>query len=134
MSVRYEGAYMFETGPDGMVFLADIFKNQGFFHVVVRVMGWKQAAKKYRVELRISSNKSSVSLTHSGPVFPIGYSFVNATKEKNSFKISCSKFASFNKGKAYFGKNNLDKNGETVLPLSVKIKKKNLGVSTDYTL
>ena len=38
-SPGYEDAYMFETGPDGMVFLADIFKNQGFFHVVVRVMG-----------------------------------------------------------------------------------------------
>ena len=131
MSVRYEGAYMFETGPDGMVFLADIFKNQGFFHVVVRVMGWKQAAKKYRVELRISSNKSSVSNTHSGPVFPIEYSRFKATDDKESFEISCPKFAFFNHGKEYFGKHNKDKNGDIVLPVSVKIEKKKLGVSTD---
>ena len=131
MSVRYEGAYMFETGPDGMVFLADIFKNQGFFHVVVRVMGWKQAAKKYRVELRISSNKSSVSNTHSGPVFPIDYSRFDITDDKECFEISFPKFAFFNHGMEYFGKHNKDKNGDIVLPVSVKIEKKKLGVSTD---
>ena len=42
-----------------------------------------------------------------------------------------SKFAFFNHGKEYFGKHNKDKNGEYVLPLSVKIEKKKLGLPTD---
>ena len=92
-------------------------------------MGGKQGAKKYRVELRVTSNKSSVSLTHNGPVFPIEY--LDAPEDKESFKISWSKFAFFNYGKEYFGKHNSDKNGEIVLPLSVKIEKKKLGISTD---
>ena len=136
--IGYKDAFMIENGPDGLVFLTDVIRDKngilddGHFHIVVRVMGGKQVAKKYRVELRVSSNKSSVSLTHSGgPVFPIDYSKIDATDVKESFEISCPKFAFFNHGKEYFGKHNEDKNGEIVLPVSVKIEKKKLGVSTD---
>ena len=94
-------------------------------------MGGKQVAKKYRVELRVSSNKNSVSHTYSGPVFPIEYGIDGATKDKESFEISCPKFAFFNHGQEYFGKHNEDKNGEIVLPVTVKIEKKMLGVSPD---
>ena len=97
----------------------------------MRVIGGKQVVKKYRVELRVSSKKSSVSLTHSGPVFPIDYFPSAAAKDKESFEISCSKFAFFNHGKDYFGDHNKDKNGEIVLPLSVKIEKKELDLPTD---
>ena len=136
-SIHYKGAYMFETGPDGLVFITDIMQDknsileEGHFRIAVRVIGGYQVAKKYRVELRVSSNKSSVSLTHSGPVFPIEYTDVEATKDEESFEISCSKFAFFNHRKEYFGKHNKDKSGYIVLPVSVKIEKKKLGVSTD---
>ena len=132
-SVGYMDAYMYEIGPDGLVFLTDIihYKAEGFFGIAVRVMGGKQVSKKYRVEMRVSSNKSSASLSHSGPVYPIEYSQFDATRDKESFEISASKFAFFNNGKKYFGKHNEDKNGEIVLPLSVKIEKKKLGLATD---
>ena len=42
-----------------------------------------------------------------------------------------SKFAFFNHGKEYFGNHNKDENGEIVLPLSVKIERKKLGLPTD---
>ena len=122
---------MFETGPDGLVFITDVVLYDCVFDITVRVMGGKQGAKKYRVELRVSSDESSVSLTHSGPVFPIEYTDVEATKDEESFEISCSKFAFFNHRKEYFGKHNKDKSGYIVLPVSVKIEKKKLGVSTD---
>jgi len=127
--VRYGDAYMFETGPDGLVFITDVIRYKDVFRIAVRVMGGKQVAKKYRVELRVTSNKSSVSLTHNGPVFPI--EDLNAPEDKESFEITWSKFAFFNYGKEYFGLHNEDKNGEIVLPLSVKIEKKQLGLSTD---
>jgi len=128
-TVCYKSTYMFETGPDGLVFITDIMEQEGFFHIAVRVMGGKQVAKKYRVEMRVSSNKSSASITHNGPVFPIEYSVFDAIDDKDSFEISCPKFASFNHGKEYFGKHNEDKNGKIVLPVSVKIEKKKLGLS-----
>ena len=56
-SPGYEDAYMFETGPDGLVFTTDIIQNEGHFRIAVKVMGGKQVCKKYRAELRISSNK-----------------------------------------------------------------------------
>ena len=128
-SACYKGACMFETGPDGFVFLTDVIQNKGFFCLAVRIMGGVQVAKKYRVELRVYSNNSSVGLIHYGPVFPIEY--IDASEDKDSFEISVSKFASFNHEKEYFGKHNKDKNGMIVLPISVKIEKKKLGISTD---
>ena len=120
---------MFEIGPDGLVFMTDIIRYKGIFRTSVKVMGGKQVANKYRVKLRVSSNKSSVSLTHSGPVFPTEY--VEANYDKESFEINCSKLAFFNHGNKYFEMHNEDKNGEIVLPVCVKIEKKKLGLSTD---
>ena len=133
--VGYKYAERSEIGPDGLVFLTNVVRDkkgisdEGHFHIGVRVIGGKQVAKKYRVEMRVSSNKSSTSITHNGPVFPIEYSAVDATYDKESFEISCPKFAFFNHGKEYLGKHNEDKNGEIVLPISVKIEKKKLGLS-----
>ena len=133
-SVRYKNAYTFETSPDGLVFLTAVIRDkkrifdEGHFRIAVRVMGGKQVAKKYRVELRVSSNESSVSLTHSGPAFPIEMHHLDAINHKDSFEISFSKFASFNHGMEYFGKHNKDKNGEIVLPVTVKIEKKKLDI------
>ena len=122
---------MFETGPDGLVFTTDIIQNEGHFRIAVKVMGGKQVCKKYRAELRISSNKSSVSITHSDPVFPMEY--YNAPDNEESFEINLPKFAFFNHKKDYFGEHNKDKNGDSVLPLSVKTEKKKLGLSADQT-
>ena len=130
-TVCFRDAYKFEIGPDGLVFLTDVIRDKDFFRIAVRVIGGKQVAKKYRVELRLSSNKSSVSLTHNGPVFPIEFFPLAAANDKESFEISCSKFTFFNHGKEYFGDHNKDKNGEIVLPLSVKIEKKELDLPTD---
>ena len=127
-SARYEGAHMFTIGLDGLVFLTDVSRYEDFFRIGVRVLGGKQVAMKYRVQLSVSSNKSSGSLTHSGPVFPIEYPLLDAINDKDSFEISVSKFASFNHGMEYFGDHNKDKNGEIVLPLPVKIEKKKLDI------
>ena len=64
-----------------------------------------------------------------GPVFPIEY--IDAPEDKDSFEISVSKFASFNHGMEYFGEHNKDKNGEIVLPVTVKIEKKKLDISAN---
>jgi len=132
-SVGYTQAFTYEIGPDGLVFITDVyqFKSQGHFHISVRVFGGKQVAKRYRAELRVSSNKSSVSITHSGPVFPIDYTISDALMDNESFEINCPRFALFNHGKEYFGKHNKEKNGKIVLPVSVKIEKKKLDIPTD---
>ena len=132
-SVRYKSAYKYEIGPhpDRLVFVTDIVRYEGFFCIAVRVIGGKQVAKKYRAELRVSSNKRSVSITNSGPVYPIDCTYLDATADKDCFEISRSKFASFNHGKEYFGEHNKDENGNIALPLSVKIVKKKLGLPAD---
>ena len=128
--VRYKYAiYTSEIGPDGLVFFTDVMQDDGHFNIGVRIVGGKQVAMKYRYELRVSSNKSSASITHNGPVLPIEYSAFEAAKDKESFEISCTKFSFFNHGKEYFGKHNEDKSGEIILPISVKIEKKKLGLS-----
>ena len=45
--------------------------------------------------------------------------------------MSCPRFAFFNHGKEYFGDHNKDKNGDVVLPLSIKIEKKELRLPTN---
>ena len=133
-STCYEDAFISEMGPDGMVFLTNVFRLEGFFRIAVRVMGGKQVAKKYRVEVRASSNESHVSVTHMGPIFPIDCLLNDALTNKESFEISCPKFAFFNHGKDYFGEHNKAKNGDIVLPISVKIEKKKLGLTANYVM
>ena len=131
-SIGYKEAYRYEIGPDGLVFLTDVIQHptEAFFVMAVRVMAGKQVAKKYRAELRVSSNESPVSFSYCGPVYPIEY-LKDAITTKERFEIGCSKLALFNHGKEYFGVHNKDKNGELVLPISVKIEKKELGFPSD---
>ena len=127
----FENAYTYEIGPDGLVLITYVCRHEPFFHMAVKVMGGKQVAKKYRAELRVSSNESIASVTHSGPVYPIDCWTTDATKNKESFEMSCPRFAFFNHGKEYFGDHNKDKNGDVVLPLSIKIEKKELRLPTN---
>ena len=130
-SVGHCCAYKYEIGPKGLVFATYICRYEDFFDIVVRVLGGKQVAKEYRVELRVSSNESLASVTHSGPVFPIDYYPFEVTRKRDSFEMRRSRFAFFNQGTDYFGKHNKDKNGDIALPISVKIEKKKLGCPTN---
>ena len=130
-SIGYKFAHRDEIGPDGLMFNTQVWQYDGCLSIAVRVMGGKEVAKKYRVEIRVSSNESLVSFTHSGPVFPIDYYPYDSAANKDGFEMTCSRFALFNHGKEHFGIHNKDKNGDTVLPISVKIEKKELGLPTD---
>ena len=127
----YKSAYKFETGPGGKLFCTGIVIKEGgekgkelFLYGSVRVMGGKQEAKKYRAQFRVSSNDTTVNLTHSGPVFSVD----EFGTEKECFEMSAYRFESFNHGQKYFGDHNKDKNGEYVLPIQPKIIKKGLAL------
>ena len=49
-------------------------------------------------------------------------------KCEESFTIAKKKYKLFNKGFEYFGDHNKDKNGEVVIPMMVKIIKKELNI------
>ena len=133
----YKRAYKFENGPDGKLFFTAIVIEGGrekdiTLYGSVHVMGGEQEAKKYRAELRVSSNEAPVSLTHSGPMFPVDkvYTYVS-TNEEEYFEMRANRYKFFNHGQIYFGEHNKDKNGEYVLPIEPKIIKKELGLMPD---
>ena len=94
-------------------------------------MGGDQEAKKYRAEFRVSSNTTTVSVTHSGPIFPIEDIMLAECGAEECFEMSTHRFKFFNQGQKYFGDHNKDENGEYVLPIVPKIIKKELGLRPD---
>ena len=79
-----------------------------------------------RAELRLFSNERVNTLTYYGPVLPVDERV--PFEHGDAFEISAKKFANFNHGFDYFGDHNRDKNGELVIPIAVKIMRKELGI------
>ena len=120
-------AYRELIEPDGRRFR--VILNAGddtFIKAYVYVIGGQIAANRYRVEMRLTSSDKEFTLTHHGPVFPIDTKDPRTCEE--SYWIAKEKFAIFNKGFEYFGEHNKDKNGEVIIPIMVKIIKKELNI------
>ena len=100
--------------------------NDSAFYGVVTVIGGKTVADKFRAELRLFSNERLNTLTYCGPVLPVDERV--PFEHEDAFEISAKKFANFNHGLDYFGDHNWDKNGELVIPIAVKIMRKELGI------
>jgi len=119
-------AYWDSIGPDGHIFSVIIRSyNATFMKAYAYVMGGETVANGYRVEMRLSSCEKEFTLTHHGPVFPVD---IKAKNCEESFLIAKERFAVFNKGFDKFGDHNKNENGEVVIPMMVKIIKKELNI------
>ena len=116
--------YSFE--PDGHIFRIYLSIEGNLFKAYTTVFGGENVAKKYRVELRLSSCEKEFTHTHHGPVFSLDVQQIKLREE--AFIIDKKRFALFNQGFDHFGDHNKDKNGEIIFPLMVKIIKKELDI------
>jgi len=120
-------AFRDSIDPDGHRFRVILNAcDETFIKAYTYIIGGENAANRYRVEMRLASSDKEFTLTHHGPVFP-----VDVKRPKNcegSFWIAKEKFALFNKGFPAFGDHNMDKNGEFIVPMMVKIIKKELNI------
>jgi len=120
-------AYRDFVDPDGHIFCIILGTDDcRFFKAYAVVLGGEHVADKYRVELRLGSNEKDVTTTHHGPVFSVDARI--PVNSENIFTVDKKKFAIFNKGFDYFGYHNMGKNGEVIVPIMVKIIKKELGI------
>jgi len=90
------------------------------------IIGGENAANRYRVEMRLTSSDKEFTITYHGPVFP-----VDVKDPKNcekAFWIAKERFAIFNKDFENFGEHNTDKNGQVIIPMMVRIIKKELNI------
>ena len=123
---KYARVFRDSIEPDGTMFRIYLETSKKFFKAFVIVIGGERAAKKYRVELRLSSSDKEFTHTHHGPVFSVDVRDPRDCEE--TFVIAKKRFALFNKGFDYFGDHNKDKNGEIIVPIMVKIIKKELDI------
>ena len=124
---HFNKAYRDFVEPDGHIFRIILSaRDCRIFKAYAVVLGGERVANKYRVELRLSSNEKDVTTTHHGPVFSVDARI--SMNSESIFTVHKEKFASFNKGFDYFGYHNMGKNGEVVVPIMVKIIKKELGI------
>jgi len=114
------------VGPDGRRFrvILDAYDDT-FIKAYAYIIGGKTVANRYRVEMRLTSSDKEFTLTHHGPVFPVDVEDPGDCEE--SYWIAKKRFAIFN-GYDYFGACNKDKNGEVIIPMTVKIIKKELNI------
>ena len=135
---RYRGdgralkAFKYVAGPDGEHWFSVDFgrkENESSFFGAVTVIGGVTVANKFRAELRLFSNERVNTLTYYGPVLPVDERV--PFEHEDAFEISAKKFAKFNHGFDHFGDHNRDKNGEIVIPIAVKIMRKELGIPAE---
>ena len=100
--------------------------DSSFLKGCVTVFGGERVAKKYRVELRLNSCEKEFTITHHGPVFSVDVK--EPLNREETYMVAKKKLQVFNKGCDYFGDHNKDKNGETIVPIMVKIIKKELDI------
>ena len=114
--------------PDGHLFLTvlDIPEKRSLVMAYATVIGGQRVANKYRVELRLNSSEKEFTNTHHGPLLTIDVR--EPRNHEEVYRIDKKIFASFNKGFEYFGNHNKDKNGEIIVPITVKIIKKELDI------
>ena len=92
------------------------------------VFGGRNVAKKFRADMRLSSNDVDASINFNGNLYCLDdwkewWKEFDASKE---FHISDEQFRFHNKGHIKLGDHNKDKNGELMIPITIKIKKKEL--------
>jgi len=120
-------AWRDSIGPDGHIFRVILNANDDtYVKAYAYVIGGKNVANRYRVEMRLTSNDKEFTLTHHGPVFPVDVK--DPGDSEKSYWIAKKRFAIFNKGFDKFGDHNKDKNGEVIIPMTVKIIKKELNI------
>ena len=123
----YKVAYRDYIDPDGHIFR--IILDAGlatFIEAHATVIGGKRVANRYRVEMRLNSCEKEFTNTHHGPVFPVDVK--NPCSREECYTIAKKKFELFSKGFDYFGNHNKDKNGDIIVPIMVKIIKKELDI------
>ena len=120
-------AYRNFIEPDGHIFRVLLHAKMGsYVKAFAMVFGGETVAKRYRVEMRLTSNEEEFTNTHHGPVFSADVK--DPCSHKESYWIPKEKFAIFNHGFDHFGDHNKDKNGEVIIPMTVKIIKKELNI------
>ena len=125
-------AYRASIGPDGRIFCITLDTvEESLFKAYAMVFGGERVAKKYRVELRLNSGEKEFTLTHHGPVFSADVK--EPWDREEACVIDKKRFALFNKGFNYFGDHNKDKNGEIIVPITVKIIKKELDIPKEVS-
>ena len=117
---------MWRDQESGLWFLfvmghSDEKKEWGCF---AAVFGGKNVAKKYRVEMRLSSYDVSSSHTFNCDVSSMDE--IGKAAESKMFIIPDSQFKIHNRGHVELGDHNKDKNGELTMPVTFKITKKKL--------
>ena len=112
--------------PDGRLFRTYLMIDDSYLVAYAIVIGGERVANKYRVEFRLNSNEKEFTNTHHGPVFAVDVK--GRMHREDAYVIEKKRFALFNKGFDYFGDHNKDKNGETIVPIMVKIIKKELDI------
>ena len=123
----YNKAFKDIIQTDGLIFRIILDSSDPkFLDAGVTVFGGEIVANRYRVEMRLNSSEIEFTTTHHGPVFPIDVK--KPWKCEESFTIAKKKYKLFNMGFEYFGDHNIDKNGEVVIPMMVKIIKKELNI------
>ena len=123
----YNIAYRDSIEPDGHRFRFGIAAwNAWSIEAWATVIGGERVANRYRVEIRLNSCEKEFTNIHHGPVFSVDVK--SPWNHEESYTIAKKQFAIFNKGFDYFGDHNKDKNGEIVIPIMVKIIKKELNI------
>jgi len=123
----YKKAFKDIIQADGLTFRIILDSSDPkFLDAGVTVVGGEIVANRYRVEMRLNSSEKEFTTTHHGPVFPIDVK--KPWKCEESFTIAKKKYKLFNNGFEHFGDHNKDKNGEVIIPITVKIIKKELNI------
>ena len=113
--------------PDGHIFRIILDATRcSFLEAYATVFGGERLAQRYRVEMRLNSCEKEFTNTHHGPVFSVDVK--EPLNREETYMVAKKKLQVFNKGCDYFGDHNKDKNGETIVPIMVKIIKKELDI------
>lgn len=123
---KYAWVFRDSIEPDGTMFSIYLGFEKSLFKAYAQVIGGERVAKNYRVELKLSSSEKEFTHTHYGPVFSADVG--KPWNREETYIIDKKRFALFNNGFDYFGDHNKDKNGEIIVPIMVKIIKKELDI------
>ena len=119
---------MWIDAESGLRFMATLYHNDELeqWRCYTTVFGGKNVARKFRAEIRLSSNDVDSSLIFNCGVFCLDdWNKFDATRD---FHVNDDQFKIYNKGHIKLGDHNKDKNGELMLPVTVEVKMKKLNV------
>ena len=108
--------------------------HDGFWYIYTLAIAGEKVAHQYRVETRLSSHDLDSSITHNGATFSIdsialGDEDITRAEDfrKHLFNVSNTTFSLYNGGHDIL--ENVDKNGEVLVPVTVTIRRKKLGLN-----